>query len=385
MVIVDNTLINFVVLCFVALAIGLVLRFLKQPTLIAYILTGLALGPSGFALVTDFKLISQLGNLGVILLLFFIGMQMSIKNIKEEWKLAVIRTLLQILVSVGVVWILGIFLGWGIIMVILLGFVISLSSTTVLIKILESKNLLNKKLGKDVVNILIVQDLALVPMLLIISFLNNALSLDIFVMQVIGTVIVIAFLIVIFMKKKITLPFKNRIRQDHEFQLLAAFVICFGFATFTAYFQLSAALGAFLGGLLLAVSHDTKWIHQSLNSFKVLFVALFFISIGMLIDIEFILTYRRQVAFLVLFVFLINTILNSFIFRSLGERWRNSLYAGALLAQIGELSFVLVGVGLSSAVISRFVYQLTIAVISLSLLLSPVWIALFSKLREDTN
>jgi CPA2 family monovalent cation:H+ antiporter-2 len=114
----------------------------------------------------------------------------------------------------------------------------------------------------------------------------------------------------------------------------------------------------------------------------VIFVATFFVSVGILVDMDFIREHAVQVALIVLLVLLTNTFLNAFILRALGYSWRMSLYAGAMLAQIGEFSFVLAAVGRETAIITDFVYQLTIAVIALSLLISPVWIAWWRRLLK---
>ena len=138
--------------------------------------------------------------------------------------------------------------------------------------------------------------------------------------------------------------------------------------------QLSTALGAFAAGILVTAARETQWVHHTLEPFRVIFVALFFVSIGMLVDVSFITSHTMQVVLLVVAVLVGNTLLNGIILRFLGYRWRESVYAGAMLGQIGEFSFVLAAVGLTAGIISEIAYQYTIAVIALSLLVSPFWI-----------
>ncbi|MDH5469945.1 MAG: cation:proton antiporter, partial [Gammaproteobacteria bacterium] len=142
----------------------------------------------------------------------------------------------------------------------------------------------------------------------------------------------------------------------------------------TGMAHLSTALGAFAAGILVTAARETQWVHHALEPFRVIFVALFFVSIGLLVDIPFIISHAIQVISLVVIVLVSNTFLNGLILRMLGYRWRESLYAGALLAQIGEFSFVLAAVGFTSHIISDIAYQYTIAVIALSLIVSPFWI-----------
>ena len=380
---IDPYLINFVLLSFVALVIGIFLRHLKQPIVIGYIITGVVVGPYGFGLVKNQDIISALGSIGVILLLFFVGIEFPLSRIMEHWKIAIIGTLLQIILSLGIVFIFGNFFDWPRATIILIGFVISLSSTAVVLKILENMKILYTKLGRDTLSILLMQDLAIAPMLIILTSIDKSLKINDFILQLLGISLIAGFIFWLLKKKEIRLPFKDKLKADHEFQLLGAFILCFGFAFITGLLQLSTALGAFLAGIFIATTKDTQWVHEHLTSFKTLLVAFFFVSIGMLIDISFLMKNYMLIAWLVLILFLVKTLVNAFIFHWFKESWRCSFYAGALLSQIGEFSFLLAAAGFSSNIISSFGYHLTIAVISISMLLSPFWIALFSRLVRN--
>jgi CPA2 family monovalent cation:H+ antiporter-2 len=171
------------------------------------------------------------------------------------------------------------------------------------------------------------------------------------------------------------------LRRDHELQVFAAFAVCFGMATATALLKLSSAVGAFVGGILVANARETDWVRRSLEPFHVLLVAFFFVSIGMLVDLQFIRDNLGVVLLLAALAVVTNTVINTVIFRSLGRSWRNSLYGGALLSQIGEFSFVLAAVGLAARVISDYAYQATIAVIALTMLVTPAYIVAMGRLR----
>ncbi len=195
-------------------------------------------------------------------------------------------------------------------------------------------------------------------------------------LQGIGGFLLILLAVILTSKEDIRLPIPNWLIKDHEMQVFAALAICFGVALFTGLLGLSAALGAFFGGMLIAATKQTQWIHHSLGAIRVVFIALFFVSIGMLIDLKFIKTYWAQVSIIVLVIFFLNTLINTLILRFLKESWRLSLYGGSLLAQLGEFGFVISSVGFHMEIVSNITYQLIISVIAITLLLSPAWIAL---------
>jgi len=363
------------------LIIGMLLRRIRLPHVIGYLLTGIILGPHGLALITDEAVLSRLGAIGVVMLLFFVGMEVSPKRLLASWKVAIIGTLFQVLISVGVVWLLGLWLDWPVARSILLGFVISLSSTAVVLKILQDWGELESDVGQNVLGVLLVQDLAIIPMLIIIGFLGGeAPTLTTIALEIVGGVLMLILFAWLIIRDSVHLPLSNWLNNDHEMQVFAAFIICFGLALITGLLGLSTALGAFAAGMLVASARETQWVHHSLEPFRVVFVTLFFVSIGMLVDPHFLIKNWMQISLLVFAVYLTNTFLNAVVLRILGERWDSSLYAGALLSQIGEFSFVLAAVGLQARIISQYGYQMVIEVIAISLLLSPFWIMLMRKI-----
>lgn len=363
------------------LTLGIFLRFIHQPYVIGYLIAGIALGPHGLALVEDEALLSRLGAIGVVLLLFFIGMEVSPRKLIDNWKVAVVGTLLQIVTSVGFVWPLGMYLDWPVERIILMGFVISLSSTAVVLKLLQDWKEFDSRVGQNVLVILLAQDLAIIPMLMVLSSMGEAhADAGNIWLQLGGSIVISAIVIYIATKETIHLPLSKLLRNDHEIQIFAALFICLGLSLLTGLAGLSTALGAFVAGMIIGAARETQWVHHSLESFRIVFVALFFVSIGMLVDLSFVSQYWAQISTLVLLVILTNTFINGAILKALGENWCDSLYAGTMLSQIGEFSFVLAAVGIQADIISDYGYQMTVAVISISLLLSPPWIMLVKKL-----
>ena len=176
--------------------------------------------------------------------------------------------------------------------------------------------------------------------------------------------------------KQLHFPLARWLKHDRELQVFTALGICFGLAFITAWFDLSTALGAFLAGMLINAAKETQWVHHTLDSFKVLFVSIFFVSVGMLLNIGFLIENWPEVVLLVFLALVTNTFINAMILKAAKFDWRDSLYAGILLSQIGEFSFVLSAVGLQSGLINDYGYQLAICVIALSLIISPLWINL---------
>ncbi len=382
----DPILPNFVILSLIIILLGFVLRILKQPSVITYILVGIIVGPFGLGVISDESLISNLGSLGLVLLLFFIGMEIDLPGLIGSWRISVIGTLIQVVSSILVTWLLGRYFDWSISQIILLGFVISLSSTAVIVKLLQERGELHTRVGQYVLGILIAQDVLIVPMLIILGHLggDKPEMVDI-IKQITGGVLIVGLVLYILKKKEIKLPFQRQIIRDHEMQVFVAFTLCFGFAILSTVFGLSPALGAFVAGIVLSATRSTKWVHDSLVAFKILFVALFFVSIGMLIDLRFIKENILTISTLVLFVFLINNTINVAAIRMFCDNWKTSIYAGALLSQIGEFSFILGSTGYYAGIIGEYAYQLTISTIAITLLLSPFWISLFRKILNMKN
>ena len=364
----------------IVIGLGIVLRYFRQPYVVAYIIAGVLLGEHGFEIITDKELIATVGDFGLILLLFFIGMETSLPNLLKKWKIAVIGTTLQVLASILIVGLIGFFFSLPLNQIIVLGFVISLSSSAVVIKLLQDNKESQSPIGQSVVSILLMQDVLIVPMLIATSYLGATLpdTKDI-MLQIVGGILIIGVIFWILKKKEITLPYSDKIEKDHELQVFIAFIFCFGFALITAFFGLSAALGAFVGGLVIHAARSTEWFHDSLHAFRVVFVALFFISIGMMIDLDFLYSNWDIIGLLILAVYISNHFINTVVLHYFGRNWKYSIYGGALLAQIGELSFVLAASAFHAQIISDFTYQLTIVIISLTLLISPFWIAITKK------
>lgn len=383
---IDPVVATFVLVNFIILVVGIALSKTKQSYITGYLLTGILIGPYVFGLIQDPVTLARIGSLGVIFLLFFIGMEISPRQLTGNWKISIIGTLLKTLISLVLVYFLGQMLAWSYQKIIVLGFVISLSSTAVVLKLLEDWNEIGTRVGQNVIGILLVQDLLIVPMMIILNMLGGALpSTQSILLQVFGAIVIIAILTWISAYEKISLPWIEHLSKDHEMQVFAALGICFGLALFTGLMELSTGLGAFIGGMVVSSAKETSWVKERLSALRTIFIALFFVSIGTLINTELLINNIFEISFLVTLVIFTNTAVTALILRALGEEPQSCLYGGSLLSQIVEFSFLIVTVGYQSSLITYATYQNTITVIAVSLVISPFWILLIRKLTRRSH
>ena len=368
---------KFGLIVFVVLAAGLVLTYLRQPRVAGYLVVGMLLGPYGLGLSPTKDMMELLSEMGVAFLLFFVGMEVSVEQLIKGWRISVIGTLFQIFLSLGFAWLVGWWHGWNFGEIILVGFIISLSSTAVVLTVLQNWNELNTPIGKDVLGILLVQDLMVVPMLIILGLLGGesptAYSIG---LEVVGGLLICGLIGYIVKKGKVTVWTPKVIHDDEEMELFFTLTVCLGFAILTTVFGLSEALGAFAAGIFVNAAGRTDRHHRHLGSLKRLFLALFFVSIGMLVNIPYVLDHWGRISFLVFFILFLNTAINTAVFRAGKRSLRDSWYGGFLLSQIGEFSFVLASVGMASGIWTEGREQVAYALIAMTLILSPLWIGM---------
>ncbi|MGY9014661.1 MAG: cation:proton antiporter, partial [Rhodospirillales bacterium] len=338
--------------------------------------------PSAFAVVHDRGDIDILAELGVLMLLFVIGMELSLRAFRRVWKLAVLTTLIQIGVSTSVMYLAATVAGFSVGVSIVLGFVVALSSTAVAIKVLEDIGELRTRAGRITVSVLIAQDLAVVPMMLSLGALADG-KFDWIVLAKVGGSIIFLVVLIWFLSrgKKIRLPFDRMVAGHEDLKPLSALAFCFGAAALSGLVGLSAAYGAFLAGLVIGNSHERARMLEAAKPIQSILMMIFFLSIGLLVDLNYIWENLDAVILLFLMVAVFKTLLNVGILRLLGQSWQHAFLAGVMLAQIGEFSFLLSLVGISHGLISPEIGRLVVAVTVLSLALSPLWVVTARRLQ----
>ena len=366
---------SIVIMLLTILLVGLLLKKMNQPYFVAYIIAGILLGPYTIKVFTDSDTIAVIGELGLLIQMFFIGTKMEIQPLAKNIKKPVVGVLVQLFLSFIFILLLGLYQKWNWKEILLFSFIISLSSSAIILEYLEKNNEIRTPLGTLTSGILVLQDFLLVPMLLTINFIGQkSLTFNQIIPLVISTIAITIFLRGIFINKNINLHFPDKLKDDHEAQVFVGLLLCFGFGWLTQMLNLSAAIGALIGGILISKSNSTQWLEAKLIPFRVFFLSLFFLSIGLQINVDFLIHHLGIIFLIVAIILLVNSAINTFVFRLLKVSWRNSIYAGALLSQIGEFSLVLCIVAKTQNLVNDFWYQLTLTVISATMLLTAIWI-----------
>ena len=365
---------DLILLVVTAFFSGLLMQRLGQPLILGYILTGIAFGPytGGFAL-TSVHEIELLAEIGVALLLFALGLEFSLKDLKPVKKIALIGTPIQIILTIAMGYGIGQMMGWDAKSSLWLGALVSLSSTMVLLKTLMNQGWLGTLSSKVMVGMLIVQDLAVVPLIVLLPMMNDPslgwISLEIAILK---TVVFLAGMI-LFGTRLLPLIMRYIAHLgSRELFLLAITAIGLGVGYLTYLVGLSFAFGAFVAGMVLS---ESDYGHQALSDIipvRDLFGLLFFASVGMLLNPVFLMDHWQQVLILVLIV----SLGKGFIFAMLARIFKYGnvvpLAVGMGLFQVGEFSFVLAQVGVSTNSISHEVYSLVLSTAIITMFLTPI-------------
>lgn len=370
-----SNLTGIAIVALAALLCGIGMERLKQPAIVGYILAGVLLGPSAFQVVTSRAQVDILAELGVLMLLFLVGMELSLRSFRRMWRLAVLVTAAQIAVPTAAMVLLSGVLGWSYGMAMLVGFALALSSTAVAVKILEDAGELRTRAGRITVGVLIAQDLAVVPMMLALGAFAGDGVAWFAVFKIALALALLAGLIGFLSRgRKVRLPFAAVVAGHADLKPLAALAFCFGAAALTGLFGLSAPYGAFLAGLVIGNSSERRAMIEASQPIQSVLIMVFFVSIGLLLDLGYVWRNLGTVLMLFLLVAVFKTALNVGALRLLGQSWPVAFLSGAVMAQIGEFSFLLSLLGVSSGVIGRDDSRLIVAVTALSLALSPLWL-----------
>jgi K+:H+ antiporter len=346
---------------------------LRLPSVVGFLLTGVVIGPGGLSLVRNDATVQTLAEIGVVMLLFTIGLEFEparLKRIQRDfWLGGSLQVLLTTAAAIAVFMIFQTPLREGL----FYGFLASLSSTAVVLKILGDRGEAAAPQGRISLGILIFQDVAIVPMIALVPVLANAGAVPLgavglrFALSILA--IGLAFAVArVLMPRVLHLVVRTRIR---EVFLIATLFIVLGMALLTSTFGLSLALGAFLAGVILAESDYSHQVVSDILPFKDVFNSLFFISVGMLLDVSAVWTFRTLVLVLVASILLVKFLVVVLTVGLLGYGSRIAVLTGLALAQIGEFSFVLAGVGRANGLLSGNVFQAFVASSILTIIATP--------------
>ena len=368
----------------IAALLGLGFMRLRQPPLVGFILAGLALGPTGLGVISTSENVSLLAELGVVVLLFFIGMELSIKAFVMSLKQAVLVAGGQLVVAMALAGALAFVLDASPAETLILGFIIALSSTVVAMKMLDEMGELRHAPGRVAVGVLIAQDIAVVPMLILVSSLGGeTIDYGEVAFKVVVAVLLLAGLLWWFGRHpKLKMPFAEAIEDNVDLLAIGSLALCFSAAALSGVAGLSPVYGAFLAGIIVGNSTLRSRVIPVIEPIQSILLVVFFQSNGLLIDLDFVLANVWLVLAAALLVVAMKTALNIFLLRITGSDPKTALLAGLSMAQIGEFSFVLAAAGFASGALGADIYRLAIAVTAISLLVSPIWFNAMERVEE---
>lgn len=357
-----------------------VLQKLKLPSMIGFLLTGVIIGPYGLSLINAVDQVEVLSEIGIILLLFVIGMELSIKQLASIKKTVFISGLLQVGITAIVTGLIYYFLGHSWNASVFVGFLFSLSSTAIVLKTLQDRKEIAAPHGRNALAILIFQDIIVVPMMLITPLMAGESS-DIG-MSILSLVLKSAVVIVITIisARYIVPKLMHAVAKTNskELFLLVTFTLCFAVAFLTSEVGLSLALGAFIAGLIISESEYSHQATSIILPFRELFTSFFFVSVGMLLDLNFFIGNILTIMFLVFLVLIIKSIIAGLAVAALKYPTRTVLLTGLSLFQVGEFAFILSKVGIEYDLLSPQTNQYFLSVSIVSMILTP-FIIIFSE------
>lgn len=382
----EISLTNIALVILVALLFGLGMTRLKQPPILGYILAGIILGPSGLAFVESRDQVSVLAEMGVLLLLFVIGSELNLRTFKKVWLVTSLATILQILISIAVTFTLSYFLGWSSGLPLLLGFITAISSTAVAVKMLDSIKETNSEAGQLSIGILIAQDFAIVPMILILrNFHSDFSPLWLVGKLLVAVGIIVALILYLGRRQRLRIPFVENIAQQKDLLPLISLTLCFAAAAISGLIGLSAAYGAFLAGITIGNSHQRTLVLDTVKPIQSTLIMVFFLMVGILMDVGFVYAHLATFLLLLLLITVGKTAINILILRFLKIPWPDAFLVGVVLAQIGEFAFLMASIGYESKIINEFGEKLILSLTALSLLFSPLWMTIARKLKTITD
>ena len=378
---------DIVVILLVALPIIFLFKKINLPSIVGFLIAGMLIGPYGFNLIRSVNQISVMAEIGIMLLMFTIGLEFSLSQLIRIKKFLLIAGGFQLLITIIFCSIIFTVLGIEINQAIFFSLLVSLSSTAIVLKILSDKDELESPHGKISIGILIFQDLAIVPMFLLLPLLSGFGQLagsDIAVKILIAFGVLAGLLLLArFLMPLIVYQLAN-IRSREAFTI-GVILLLLGTAYITHSFGLSFALGAFIAGLILSESDYNHQIVSDILPFRDSFNSIFFVSIGLLLNIQFVLENVLMISGLTLGIIIVKTLVIVAIVYFMKYPLRIGILAGLGLAQIGEFSFVLAQAGLNFKLIGNDYYNSFLASTIFSMILTPLLIKLSPFIAGKTS
>ena len=370
----ELTLLKDIVIIFaLSTLVNVLFNRIRIPTVVGYLLTGIIAGPYLLSLVHAQHEIELLAEIGVVLLLFTIGMEFSLKHLLKIRRIVFLGGFIQVSLTALVFYLVSGLYGLNWQAGLFIGFLAALSSSALVLKLLQERSELTSNYGRTTVGILIFQDILLVPLLLFTNLLGDSeanVTSEIFILLI--KAVFIIFLV--YVGNKWLLPKLLHfisLTKNQELFLMSILLICLAIALLTSSLGMSLAFGAFLAGLMVSESPYSHNAFAKLIPFKDIFTSFFFVSIGMLLDLNFLVNNYQLVLLSVLLIIVVKTVIAGGTGFIMGHTFKGTVLVGLALSQVGEFSFILAGIGRSNAIISEYYYQLFLAVAVITMAITP--------------
>ncbi|TFG56656.1 MAG: cation:proton antiporter [Methanomassiliicoccus sp.] len=348
---------------------------LRLPVVIGYLAAGIILGPSLFSssLISDIGTISNLANIGIVLLMFTLGLEFNLRRLRKVGLFAALAGIIEIALMIALGYGLGQFLGWSAVQSVFLGAVMSISSTAVIIKVLSDASMMRKEFAEAIIGILIIEDIAAVVILTLASPLaaGDAVTFSSILLQV--AFIGIFMVIVLVLGLAIVPRIMDRVYRNHsaETLLVVSLGLCFGMAIVAHLFGLSVAIGAFLMGVIVSQSKAQERLDERIAPIKEMFMAIFFISIGMLIN-PWLVIDNILIAVVIAVVFIIGKAFSVSVGTFLSNKdARTSLMTGLGMVAMGEFSFVIAKTAFDLGAVDQLFYSSVVGAALITMLFLP--------------
>lgn len=361
-----------------AAAVTILFKKLKQPAVLGYLIAGLLLGPhvAFMPTVKDVSSVKVWAEIGVIILLFGLGLEFSFKKLAKVGKTASITALFEIVFMMSVGFIAGKLMGWHTMDSLFLGGMLAISSTTIIVRAIDELGMKSRKFTSLVFGVLIVEDIVAILLLVLLS--TVAISQTLSGVELLTSTARLGFFLLLWFVMGIYLlpTFINKIRNllSDETVLVVALGLCLLMVIIASQVGFSPALGAFIMGSLLCETREGERIEKLIHPVRDLFAAVFFVSVGMLIEPKYIFEYKYQIL-LITVVTIGGKFISSFIGALIsGQSMRHSVQVGMSLAQIGEFSFIIATLGVSLNVTSSYLYPIAVAVSAITTFTTPYMI-----------
>ena len=352
-----------------------IFKWLKQPLVLGYIIAGFLIGPhfTYFPMVEDPTSVETWSEIGMVFLLFAIGLEFSFKKLKKVGGPGAIMVLTELIIMFTTGFFVGKLFGWQHMNCIFLGCMLSISSTSIIVKAFDDLKLKNEKFTAHVIGALVVEDLVAVVLMVILSTLSVGNTFD-GVELLFSMLKLMFFLIIWFIFGIYLIPsFLRMIRKfmTEETLVIIAVGLCFAMVMLANYAGFSSALGAFVMGSILAETLEADIIHKLVKPIQNLFGAIFFVSVGMLVNPQILVQYTWPVIIISLTVMIVKTLSATFGMLISGRDIHTSFKAGFCFCQIGEFSFIIASLGLSFKVIDEYLYPIIVTVSIVTTFFTP--------------